>query len=240
VSVGDGRLFDSDRDKRRRLLSPQQLYQDCVAREKEIRNHPPNAEDVMAHQFFDRRIFLELHGYRRVLIGKTRHHNGVSINESTLSSTEWRYRTLVRLLKEHPEMYERLLILANWLKHEGICEPDEFLPTEVRSNLLKRITKKELKLSSADLLNRSLIRNWVMYFERIRSELAKRTVLTRKKEEVCKLGFDPNAVSFVAADKSTVISAICKWLDGRLGLDARNLRNSYSKLQGKPSSKLRA
>jgi hypothetical protein len=231
----DSGLFDSDRDKARRTMTPKQLYADCVAAEETLRKNPPSVEYLLEGVLFGGRVFLD----RRV--GGTRFFRTIARSaqpfqimaappaQLRVSKYEWRYRKILQLLKEQTDPEIRWILIAKWLKQEGVCEPRQFLPEEVRRRLTKRCHQL-LPMSPTDLLHRALIRNWRIYFERIRAELKKRESVTRVQVEVRDLGFKIEAIELIAEKKSTDVNVICQWLHYRGIGDARKLRNSYSRL----------
>ena len=228
-------LFDSDRDKARRTMSPNQLYADCVAAEAKLTKNPPSVDYVLEGVLFGGRVFLgrRVRGTRffRALARSGEFFQIMAAPAARLraSKYKWRYRKILQLLKEQTDQEVRWIVIAKWLKQEGVCQPRQFLPEEVRRRLIKRCHQL-LPMSPTDLLHRALIRNWRIYFERIRAELKKRESATRVQVEVRDLGFKIEAIELIAEKKSTDISAICQWLHYRAIGDARKLRNSYSRL----------
>ncbi|MFZ1974187.1 MAG: hypothetical protein WAU89_15185 [Candidatus Acidiferrales bacterium] len=228
-------LFDSDRDKARRTMSPNQLYADCLAAEAKLTKNPPSVEYVLEGVLFGGRVFFD------GPVGGTRFFRTIARSgqpfqimaappaQLRVSKYEWRYRKILQLLKEQTDPEIRWILVAKWLKQEGICEPHQFLPEEFRRNLIKRY-RQLLPMSPTDLFHRALIRNWRIYFERIRTELKKRERVRRAREEVQGLGFKIEAIELIAKKKSSDIEAICQWLHQRGMGDPRKLRNSYSRL----------
>jgi len=230
--------FDSDRDKARRTLNPKQLYADCVAAETKLRENRPRVEHVLEGMLFGGRLFHDLPVggdplFRKIArSGQFFQIMAAPPAQLRVSKYEWRYRKILQLLKEQTDPEIRWFLVAKWLKQEGVCEPRQFLPEEVRRSLIKRYSQ-QLPISPTDLFHRALIRNWRIYFERIRAELKKTKSVSRVKEEVQKLGFEMKAIKLIAKKRSSDINAICQWLDsGGVG-DPRKLRNSYSRLHSK-------
>jgi hypothetical protein len=224
-------VFLSDRERFRQSLKPRQHYVDCEAREKELEKHPPSLDRVLGQLLFNGRTFLDQPVGKLKVRSDPFHIVIATATRLRISTREWRYRKILELLRNQPDREFRWLLIANWLKQEGVCQPEEFLPAEVRRNLIKRY-HQYLPMSSADLYHRALIRNWLTYFERIRTELRAKGHLRRVREEVAKLDYDMKAVARVAKRRSTTINAICQWLAERGKGDARKLRNSYSRLHG--------
>jgi hypothetical protein len=234
----DSGLFDSDRDKARRTMTPKQLYADCAAAETKIKENRPRVEHVLEGMLFVGRLFHDLPVggdplFRRITrSGQFFQIMAAPPAQLRVSKYEWRYRKILQLLKEQTDPEIRWFLVAKWLKQEGVCEPRQFLPGEVRQRLIKRY-QRQMQMSPTDLFHRALIRNWRIYFERIRSELEKTKSVSRKKEEVHNLGFEMKAIRLIAKKKSSDINAICQWLYSRGVGDPRKLRNSYSRLHSK-------
>jgi hypothetical protein len=232
-------IFESETDKRRKKMSPRELYADCEAAEKHIVKNPPKAEAVASRLLFNGRIFVDepIGGrpdFREIAKYGEPFHILVAPTKVLRQPREsWRYKKILQILKQQPDMELRWLLIANWLGQEGVCESSQFLPAQVKRNLIKRRLQQELPLSSTDLYHRSLIRNWLIYFERIRYELNQKASSRRALRAVCALGFRRIAVEHVQREGSTEISAICHWLAGRSVGDERKLRNSYSRLHSR-------
>jgi hypothetical protein len=228
-------IFASDREKARRKLNPRQLYADCEAMEEELTKSPPSVEGALGYLLTSGRVFFDLP------IGRMKEFRAAGQLEDQfyvvaaptvplrVSKCEWRYRKILQLVKKQPDVELRWLLIARWLKQEGVCELAQILPKAVLQNLIQRY-RLHLRMSPTDLYHRALIRNWLTYFGRIRTELRARARLRRAPQEVEQLGYVSAAVKLVAKGRSTDIGAICQWLYGRRKGDARILRNSYSRL----------
>jgi hypothetical protein len=155
----------------------------------------------------------------------------ISGPDSKVSEPDWRYRQLLRLLKEFDDTELRWLLLARWLSEESICEPDEFLPPAILESLIKRYKAQTAKLSERDCLVWNLISIWHLYFSELQvaaRKLPKR--LRDHQQALAKLGFDPAAVHWILGTRS-LVPAITRWLEERGKGDARSLENAYSRGQ---------
>ena len=222
----------------RKNLDPSMHYHACIAREKGIDSLPARerVRAVVEDLLFSGKLFTLLPVGR--LKGFNRRHGG-SFNwylapTKPLRATRfhWQYQSLVKTLKKENDMELRWLLIARWLKHEGVCEPNDFLPACVLKSLAQRY-HKSLELSPETIYLSALIRNWLTYFRRIKVELDGRKEVRRAKEEVVKLHYDKAAVEWVYGTRS-LKEAIYGWLGERKNVPASRLRNAYSATHGQP------
>ncbi len=145
----------------------------------------------------------------------------------------WRgskYRDLLELLKRARDAETRWLILAWWLKQEGVCEPEELLP----NGLLRRMANKFFQgVSFMDIRHARLVETWRPYFEPLMDDLrTTEAKIHRFKERLAAKGYDAEAIDFCVGRRK-VIPVICNWLAGcgRLpkSVDASTLQNAYSR-----------
>jgi len=242
VRVADERMavskeveaFPDYRARHLRSLSPEKHYAECISREKTLRN--PNLDLYAEYLLYGGKLFHDapvgrLKGFRAAENAKHPFQVIAAPTDLlTVSRAEWRNRKLLSLLSKPQDVEFRWILIARWLKQERVCQPQDFLPAGVRTQLIQKFMKAN-PLSPTDLVYRSLIQNWKTYFDRINEELLTRKHLHRRREDVIQLGFDSGAVSIMARKKSW-LEAVCEWLDSRGKGNARTLRNSYSRLHG--------
>ncbi len=152
-----------------------------------------------------------------------------------LLETCYEHQALLRALRNARDNETRWLILAAWLKHEGIAEPEAFLP----SGLLKRRAHRYFRrFSLTRVLYVILVEIWLPYFERL---LAEWRALEGKKEiyQIRKIlerrGYDSRAVE-IFLRRREAIPAVCDWLAMRgetagHRVNTRTIRNAYSLFQ---------
>jgi hypothetical protein len=176
--MGEHHFLESDRNSRRRELSPKGLYADCIAVERGLQRENRYFRLLLGDSLLSGRIFFDDPIGNTEFFAKLKEYGwppnsmAARVPGSRLSKYEWRYRELIQILKQQADPYLRWIVIARWLKQEGVCEPEEFLPMSFRKEIAKRY-RKQLPESPADLLNRAFILNWKIYFERIREELEK-------------------------------------------------------------------
>jgi len=140
-----------------------------------------------------------------------------------------KYRDLLDILRNKSKEI-RWLLVALWLKHEGICQPEEFLPSKF---LQTQATNFFRGFSFRDIQLASVVEIWRPYFEELMDALrGDKKRRHRYKEVVEEMGFDSDAIA-CCQGKRRAIPAICDWLPGcgRLGkgIDTPTLRNAYSR-----------
>jgi hypothetical protein len=233
--------FADNRAKHLRSLSPQKHYAECDSREKNFKTLSTRNLHLIGEYFlFGGQLFHDAPvGNLKTFRDASRPGSLKVLAAPTvplrITRYAWRYQTILRLLRKRQDSALRWLLIARWLKQEGVCEPTQCLPPDVRKILIQRFLKQH-PLSASDLLHRALIQNWQTYFERIRDELQSKKFRRRAREDVVLLGYNKAAVEIMAKKKS-ILQAVCLWLQSRRKGDARNLRNSYSRLHGHSSKK---
>ena len=142
-----------------------------------------------------------------------------------------RYRKILELLKECQGCEARWILLALWLKDEGICQPFEFLPEELYGRLTRE-KRKGLRISIADLQHYHSVEAWKPYFESLLADRRRHPKATGSaKAELIEAGYCEQAVQ-AAHDKRAAIPAVCEWLASRSDdeLDAPTIRNAHSRV----------
>jgi len=138
-----------------------------------------------------------------------------------------RYGDLVHWLKEYPGQQQRWLLLALWLKEEGICEPIEFLPKQVYENLTAE-KRAELGVSITDLQHHGRVEAWKPYFERLLKDRRKKKSRDPERD-LAQAGYRDDAIA-ATRNKRLAIPAVCDWLAGTLQIDSGTLRNAHSRI----------
>lgn len=215
-------LFADCTSKQKKLeeISPKNLIQQ-VLKDYLFEHHP-----LFVGQFFGRHE----HWVKRLAERYPYDFSIIRRREAKVSEPEWRYAQIKEYVKKLGEVELRLLLVARWLKQEGVCEPEEFLPKKVLHSLLTNYREKEKISMPRDLLYFRLVRIWLPYFERLLTKL--RTVEKTNRGDKATLvmqGFDEMAVDAAFGRKSAVQAAV-SWLAFYKGIDARTLENAYSRI----------
>jgi hypothetical protein len=146
-----------------------------------------------------------------------------------------RYRDLVQLLKQYPGQKQRWLLLALWLKQEGICGPMDFLPAQVYENLTHE-KRAELRISITDVQHYYRVEAWKPYFDGLLQDRRTKSAMSIDLDrDLERSGYVADAVD-AARKKRSSIPAVCEWLAPRLCIDATTLRNAHSRVSRKISS----
>ncbi len=154
------------------------------------------------------------------------------------SKAAWRYTELLRYLRKLDEPELRWLLIARWLDEEGVCEPEEFLPTGVLQRMVKRESKERMRVSRRDFYHWRLIKVWLSYFEALLTDLrnAPKNYQRRRVEALLIQGYRLDAIES-ALGKHSAVQATTSWLeeregkDARKGMTARTLENAYSRVE---------
>jgi hypothetical protein len=226
-------------------VNPSELYRICKEQEDAIEaiSYGKRVCDLAAYLLFSRPLFetaflagdIEFQELSRQSYPFD--HSIAQHIESKVPEVEWRYRRVLQQLKKQQDTELRWLLIARWLKQEGICEPAQFLRNDMLRRLVRRF-QKTLSLSPTDLKYWAIIQNWRPYFERIREALraAKQRHPARAREVVAKLGYDPEAIGWVWRKRS-VLEAIYGWLGKDKKGFSEKLRNAYSRRHGNRSKR---
>lgn len=162
--------------------------------------------------------------------------------EFPVSEADWRYNKLLKVLKKQPAKELRLLLIARWLKQEGICEPGDILSPEILRGLIRRFRSglgpKHPLRSVEGFRHAARVKLWLPYFQRLVADMsgihakyaADRTLRMEK------LGYEREPIKCSLKVRSP-IRATCKWLEGRRCGDARTLYNAYSRMWSVPRKK---
>lgn len=215
-------------------ITPHEMYGRCVARGKEIATIPFRQQMAfhLEHLLFLFPLFIRTDLSVFEVLTKAHYPFNFPIAQPQAPSvSEWRYRTLLEHLRKQKDRELQWLLVARWLKQEQVCEPRQFLPPDTLRHLVKRFQRK-MRASEQDMFYNKLIENWLPYFKRLQEDLEKRKDLSRKREEVTKLGYDADTVTW-ATRKRSLIEAVCGWLARQKNTgSARTLRNAYTRIHG--------
>jgi hypothetical protein len=149
-----------------------------------------------------------------------------------------KYDVVLELLRKALSSEARLMILAWWLKQEGVCEPHQFLPRETVKKLCAEGRKRLKGMSFQDLRYFYLIRIWLPYFERLLNDLRELSGDPEARDRLAKAGYRVEAVE-CAIGRREPVPAVCEWVSHRLirsprkEIDARTLQNAYTRFQGR-------
>ena len=211
-------------DTRPEAVSPETIYKKCMARDKNVRetNLAAVLESFFKQLVFDRALFAaDPQLVSAVETDPDSRHSKILLGVRDGA----KYRDLLELVKHTPNKEIRWLVLAMWLKTEGVCEPEEFLPFRWRAHARKYFRG----LSLADIRYATLVDIWRPYFERLMEDLrALPPNLRRVTEELKKRGYETSAIE-CARTRRSPIPAICKWLAPSENVDATTFRNAYSR-----------
>jgi hypothetical protein len=142
---------------------------------------------------------------------------------------KWRYFKLLRLLRREKDAEMRLLLLARWLKQEGVCEPEKFLPKPIIDRLVQRFFRSR-RISPTALSYWAVITGWKAYFVRLQAAVRNVRSEDQDRESVLqKQGFTLETINYAIAHKNSVLSAVMHWIGERRHIELATLRNAYSK-----------
>jgi hypothetical protein len=140
----------------------------------------------------------------------------------SLSDPGVKYSFLLLLLRNCRTSNRRRVILATWLRQEGVCQPEDLLGEDFSHYRQKALRGSRGSLSLADLRQAFIVNNWEPYFQRL-------LLAQRQGLDLRKLGFDMDAIQS-AFGKRSAVAAACEYVCSRLDLDAPVLRNAYSRV----------
>jgi hypothetical protein len=145
-----------------------------------------------------------------------------------MSLAEWKYFTLLKLLRDETKSDLRLLLLARWLQDEDICKPKELLPKDVLDRAA-RLYRQSMRISVSDDLYLSLVKTWEPYFILLRSDLKKiKSKGNDAKGVLEKAGFDPIAVNLIL-ERKNIRSVIVLWVSARTHTSPHVIQNALSR-----------
>lgn len=140
----------------------------------------------------------------------------------SLSDSGVKYNLLLILLRNCRTSEKLLLILATWLRLEGICQPEDLLGGDFSRYRWKALRGSGERLSLTDLRQAFIVDIWEPYFRQLLDARRNRLDLRR-------LGFDESAIQS-AFGKRSARAAACDYVCPRLGVDAPALANAYSRV----------
>jgi hypothetical protein len=222
-------------------MRPNDLFAICMAKQQKLANI--NVRDQVRQAlkdtlFIRHPLFMTVLNRRSeqfyVKAANERYPFDISIirrKDAQISEPEWRYGQILEHLKKLPTTELRLLFIARWLKQEGVCEPEDIMPSALLGRVLAQFLQKD-RISVQDFRHWYLVEIWLPYFDRLFAHLQKAPKTNRGlAEELVKQGYDDAAVK-AAIGKRSPIPAIASWLeDSHKGLEARTLENAYSRVK---------
>ncbi len=216
--------------------SPKELFEECTAHEQRTNKSKVAGllDKIARFYLFDRPLFGQgsdwtKDGYPLLFtIPKPKIVKSLK--------TDWRYAELLRYLKELDDPELRWVLIARWLKVEGVCEPEHFLPASIFRRMIKRTKASRIQLSSTDIYLWRLVRIWLPYFEYLLADIGRAPMSHRGPgEALVKLGYLEDAVKW-SLEKRSAVPAVTTWLEQRnttnnsKQLSARTLENAYSRV----------
>ncbi len=159
-------------------LPPKELFEACLEEQKRIEAIPPQKRvEYILRDLLFLRLFepAALPGSEPSGLERPFNFSTAEPLDLQVSEADWRYRTLLEELRKQPDRELRWLLVARWLKQEGVCEPDQFLPDETLRNLLRKfrehLRRRRFPASPTDLRHAASVKLWLPYFERLLTEL---------------------------------------------------------------------
>jgi len=142
-----------------------------------------------------------------------------------------KYQDLLKLLRGCKDNQARLLILARWLKQEGVCKPPDFLSKRTLSRFMRLARQTRLKedVSFTDIKHSLLVSIWLPYFNRLMED-CRRFQRLRRQRQILEEIYDTQAVQEVMVrNRRSAIPVVCAWLEHRGKGEAPALMNAYSR-----------
>jgi len=142
-----------------------------------------------------------------------------------------KYRDLLELLGKANDRESRWILVARWLRQEGVCEPEAFLPKEYNVGYLTRKLWKGIR--RRDLVHVNRVEIWLPYFQNLLKDRdsLKAQGVRRILQELVRLGYEQSAVE-VAENEKSPLEAIYSWLHARKLGSVEAIRNAYSRASG--------
>lgn len=229
-------------------LPPKDLYVECLSKEKKLKGlnlKKAVRESLKFYLFEGHPLFPQLGSLLNWSIELTRQlepifekrrpfdFSIVNPGDSAACDEAWRYQQLLGHLKETKTIELRLLLIARWLKQEGVCEPEEIMPRIALDRVLKSFGRKE-KISNKDTYNWYSVRIWIPYFERLLNDMHSTPKNNQGLiESLRNQGYEQGAIES-STGKRSAIPAVASWLEHRNGRpDAHTLENAYSRMEAK-------
>jgi hypothetical protein len=210
-------------------IDPHELYARCDVQERELElTFQQNRQAVLEFLAFGTPLFDPNPG----LDAAIRKEDPLELKIDKLRRRADKYESLIQLLKNAKDKEVRLVVLAIWLKHEGVCGPREFLPPAAyrRALLIARQARIEADLSFTDLLHSRRVRTWLPYFEQLLSNVRGLKGNPRVRQKLEGLGYKRETIEIVlGARKRSAVSACCEWLECQGKGQARTIENAYSR-----------
>jgi hypothetical protein len=210
--------------------TPKELYQSCENRERDLYRKDRDIDrirELLAKEVIFQPLFA---------IDSDAASADASAEQRRRAIDEaiWRgkkYRDLLELLAKCKGIEARWILLARWLRQEGICEPEDFLPKEME---LESLTRKFWRgTRRQDFLHVACVEIWRPYFVGLlgdRDHLKEKGV-RRYAQELEKLGYHSDAVD-LALQESSPLEVIYSWLSSRNRGTIEAVRNAYSRFSG--------
>ncbi len=172
---------------------------------------------------------------------------GKPVIPSSLTGDRWRYAYLLTLLRKARDTDTKWYILANWLKHENVCRPREFLPQQVFVRLTAGDNRRAGRVGWNDFYYASMIQAWLPYCQSLLEDI-KATAHGSKNQatHLQELGYDPGLVIRAlpgvpgTRPRRSAMELACEWLAQRGTVVAakkrrdpdlpKTLRNAYSRV----------
>jgi hypothetical protein len=236
-----GKSFAEHRVSAAEPVRPQDLFAQCRAKEQRLEKlsvRDQVQQGLKEYLFIYHPLFVTVSPgrYERLLVklAEERYPFDFSIirrKEIQISEPEWRYKQILEHVKKLERKELRLLCIARWLKQEGVCEPEDIMPSVLMQSVLKQFAQKE-RISIKDLRHWYLVTIWRPYFERLLDALKAAPKTNRGPAEgLIKQGYEEVAVK-AAEGKRSPIQATASWLESSHGdLEARTLEKAYSRVQ---------
>ncbi len=224
--------------------TPKDLYAECKTKEsrlKKLNIKNINQETLKFYLFELHQLFPQLNP--RVGAALTRlvgpmlerrkpfDFSIIQQEESGSSEEAWRYRQLLEHLKETNTIESRWLLIARWLKQEGVCEPEGIMPPAMLRRALRSYQRKE-RISNKDCYKWCLVSIWIPYFERlIRDRRSAPKSNLEPHERLRNQGYEPGAIT-ASMDRESPIAAVTSWFEASdEKLNGRSFETAYSRVE---------
>jgi hypothetical protein len=202
--------------------SPKELYQSCTARDQDLdRLDFDRIRELLTKEVIFQPLFAG--DSESASAAATADSRGRAIDQAIWRGNK--YRDLLELLAKCTGIEDRWILLARWLRQEGVCEPEEFLPKEMN---LKSLTRKLWRgTRSQDSVHVARVEIWRPYFTRLLDDRdrVKANGVRRIEQELEKLGYHPDAIA-VAVQERSPLEASYAWLSNRKSGTVEALRNA--------------
>lgn len=208
--------------------SPKELYQSCATRERNLdRAGLDRIFEWLTRELIFQPLFATYSESASAVPNAD--SRGRVIDEAIWRGNK--YRELRELLAKSKGIEARWILLARWLRQEGICEPEQFLPKEMD---LKTLTRKLWRgTRRQDCFYVTLVEIWRPYFLRLLDDRdrLKANGVRRIGQELENLGYDAAAIG-VAVHEKRPLEAIYSWLSLRKVGTADSVRNACARASG--------